>query len=299
MHWTAFLAYRRFPAHARVTDDLPCAGCGYNLRSALANGTCPECGKAVGDSLFVLNQPEIVGRSLRTIGKTHLGFLALLLGCLQSAGADWPVIVALGIMGLLALVRVMALGELRYRGAIETLPIVGARLRFWWWISILEALITWAACITLWIAAKFMFTSPILATVSDGLMIAWLVFLLIETLLAGWFGTSLATMLWYTFARWEFIAQRVGLAAFLVCFPLLILVASAAKNQVLEFAMLTLCFLTLGLAMIATAAGLNHLGNGAEGETDTWEDLIDTNPTGQYSRPSDTRKPEPPPIKLE
>jgi len=298
MHWTAFLAYRRFPAHARVAGDLPCAGCGYNLRSALANGSCPECGKSVGDSLFVLNQPEIVGRSLRTIGKTHLGFLALLLGCVPITGPDWPSIVAFGIMGLLGIVRVMAIGELRYRGAIDTLPIVGGRLKSWWWISIFDALLTCVVSIGFWVHAKNMFVSAAFDAVMTTLVFTWLAMSVLQTFIAGWFGTALATMLLYTVARWEFIIQRGALVAFLLLLPLMFL-ASNGTNQMVEFATLGLSFLALGLAMVATAAGLTHLGNGAQAETDTWEDLVDASAEGQYSRPTDLSKPEPPPIKLE
>lgn len=35
----------------RLTDDLPCIGCGYNLRHQLAEGACSECGRAIVDSL--------------------------------------------------------------------------------------------------------------------------------------------------------------------------------------------------------------------------------------------------------
>ena len=38
-------------AAGRVADDLPCAGCGYNLRTAEASGSCPECGQPVEQSL--------------------------------------------------------------------------------------------------------------------------------------------------------------------------------------------------------------------------------------------------------
>ena len=34
-------------APARVEQDLPCVGCGYNLRTQPLGGACPECGQAV------------------------------------------------------------------------------------------------------------------------------------------------------------------------------------------------------------------------------------------------------------
>ncbi len=38
-------------AQGRLADEIPCRVCGYNLRSADPNGTCPECGTAVGWSV--------------------------------------------------------------------------------------------------------------------------------------------------------------------------------------------------------------------------------------------------------
>lgn len=38
-------------ADERVVGDLSCAHCGYNLRTLLATGRCPECGNGVADSL--------------------------------------------------------------------------------------------------------------------------------------------------------------------------------------------------------------------------------------------------------
>jgi len=35
-----------------ITEDLPCRHCGYNLRGLSEIGACPECGTAIGRSLF-------------------------------------------------------------------------------------------------------------------------------------------------------------------------------------------------------------------------------------------------------
>ena len=35
----------------RIESDLPCAACGYNLRTILINGRCPECGTEVAETL--------------------------------------------------------------------------------------------------------------------------------------------------------------------------------------------------------------------------------------------------------
>lgn len=39
-------------AAAQPLGDLPCAGCGYNLRGLTRDGRCPECGAPVADSLL-------------------------------------------------------------------------------------------------------------------------------------------------------------------------------------------------------------------------------------------------------
>ncbi|MCA9296281.1 MAG: hypothetical protein KC983_07180, partial [Phycisphaerales bacterium] len=57
MHWTSLLEKRRIPPTARVKADLPCGGCGYNLRHALANGKCSECGRPVMESLVPFDDP--------------------------------------------------------------------------------------------------------------------------------------------------------------------------------------------------------------------------------------------------
>jgi hypothetical protein len=41
----------RLDPSGRVDEDLPCAGCDYNVRGASAVGTCAECGFAVADSI--------------------------------------------------------------------------------------------------------------------------------------------------------------------------------------------------------------------------------------------------------
>jgi hypothetical protein len=40
------------PPAAPLDEDVPCAGCGYNLRGLAPTGRCPECGKAVQVSIL-------------------------------------------------------------------------------------------------------------------------------------------------------------------------------------------------------------------------------------------------------
>lgn len=41
----------RTDAQGCIDEDVPCRRCGYNLRSLVLDGRCPECGTAVGRSL--------------------------------------------------------------------------------------------------------------------------------------------------------------------------------------------------------------------------------------------------------
>jgi hypothetical protein len=43
---------RALLANSVVDHDLPCIGCGYNLRTLRWDGVCTECGHAVGDSVI-------------------------------------------------------------------------------------------------------------------------------------------------------------------------------------------------------------------------------------------------------
>ena len=44
----------RLDAEGRIDDDLPCIDCGYNLRTCPPDGSCPECGGAVLQSMRYL-----------------------------------------------------------------------------------------------------------------------------------------------------------------------------------------------------------------------------------------------------
>ncbi len=70
----------------RMAEDLPCIGCGYNLRGLMPTGGCPECGRAVAHSTRVAKMGRCDPAYLRRI----------------SGGVDW-LIVTCAIVGLVSL----------------------------------------------------------------------------------------------------------------------------------------------------------------------------------------------------
>jgi hypothetical protein len=284
MHWTAFLAYHRYPAHARVIADLPCAGCNYNLRSMLVNGVCPECGALVRDSLKVLSDPARVSHSLRVIGQTHFAFIFLFMGCIGTAA--WTGIVSFAILSFAAVMRLPAAYDLRYRCRLDALPILGFRLRWLWWLTVADAVFSIALCVAQYGSAQSAMGTSALSVILTLLRI-WIVMYFLCVLAAGWCGLELTRMLDYTWARWELIAQRV-----LIAVGVLFLIGEfASGGAFISFRGLPvglLCSVVMiGLGISIGAAGLIHLGNGAASETDTLDEIVDSDAFGEYAQPDD------------
>ena len=70
----------------RMAEDLPCIGCGYNLRGLFPTGGCPECGRVVAHSTRVAKMGRCDPAYLRRVG----------------GGVDW-LIVTCAIIGLASL----------------------------------------------------------------------------------------------------------------------------------------------------------------------------------------------------
>ena len=62
------------PPSANVTEDLPCAQCGYLLRGLEPDGRCPECNHSIGSSIET--RARLPAR--RTLRALKLGAVALL-----------------------------------------------------------------------------------------------------------------------------------------------------------------------------------------------------------------------------
>ena len=67
-------------AEGRLAEDLPCRGCGYNLRGLDESGLCPECSAPVGRSvtgdLLRFADPQWVERLVTGLGWAIVGILA-------------------------------------------------------------------------------------------------------------------------------------------------------------------------------------------------------------------------------
>lgn len=304
MHWTALLERRYFPARARVVDDVPCVSCGYNLRQARAAGPCPECGRPVTDSLWALAKPDEVANALRSIGKSYLGLGALILVPFGLAGQTGLLWVAVGVVVATGIVRAVGAAELRFRGAIDHLPVIGARVRLLLPLALLDVVLAVAWSATLIVAQSRTTASGWGEALAGIALSAWLVTTFTAAAVAGWMGAALAAMLGYeTVARelrsqGQLIVGGAGLAIVvsvvgLICLSLL---GAQVGGMVMSVALGLLALLWLG-ALLLTFTGLLHLANATEGEREALDHLVDAKRTHHESRRPD--KEELPPIKLE
>ena len=92
-----YLKYRRPEYQRKVVRDLPCTGCGYNLRGINYGRNCPECGLAIepGDA----DRDVLLAASWSSRGALRIG-LAVAFGCLVVAVAARLVLFAGGFKGI-------------------------------------------------------------------------------------------------------------------------------------------------------------------------------------------------------
>jgi hypothetical protein len=274
MHWTALLAYRRFPPTARVIDDLHCIKCGYNLRGIRVGDRCPECAAQVGDSLFVLAKPLIVGRGLAGIGRGFFGFLGLLVGCL---GLNlWLPLVGSMIICAGAVWRTLSAAELRYRGAIEHLPIIGPRTRMTWWMCVADLIASFCLLGVTILAANT--TNPSIRAMLPMTFALWTAIATIAAGAAGMLGRAMAEMLGY---GWMVMLFRMQQIMVIGCVGLGVLAATSSmwvgSGPIAIQIFSALFMLGLTAMFITTAIVMIQVSNAATQESDTWEEAIDMN----------------------
>jgi hypothetical protein len=298
MHWTAFLAYRRFPANARVMDDLACVQCGYNLRSQMVSSRCPECGHEVGNSIFLLAKPDIAARGLRAAAPTYAAPLIIILSCLNQP--YWPLLVCSGVMTLAGVFRLWGVSELRFRAALSRLPVLGPRLQLWWIASVIDIITA-----SIWCAMVLVVANSITLRTAGGawillwLTVAWWSTSTFSAWAAGRFGFALMDMLGYTWTRLEFRAQQISVIVAAIVFPMALLGMNVARSQAMELVMLGILGLITAAPHLQTAIALLHAASAAEASTETWDELIDSERIVLIPEASMPKKPEPPAIKVE
>jgi hypothetical protein len=299
MHWTAFLAYRRFPAHARIVDDCACIQCGYNLRMQMVAARCPECGYEVGHSVFLLAHPAVTARGLRTAGVTYLAPFMMILPMVTSA--YWAIFIVSLAAATAALFRFIGVSDLRINAAMARLPVVGQRLNAWWAWTMVDLSISSAWMIGLIVVSQ----SRILQNNGTGTALivggslAWWASMLISAMIAGRFGFALMDMLNYTWTRIEFRVQQIACVTMLLLAPFLVLGMRSASSATFRAVLAgTLVVLTL-LLMLATALALRHSATAAEESAESWDDLIDEARIAMVPESQRPRQPEPPAIRVE
>jgi hypothetical protein len=263
--------------NAEVLTDLPCQGCGYNLRGARAGGACPECGRRVGESLVPLSEPEKVATGLRYIGNSYLGLLALPLAPISAAFAGscagW-----VGMIVLLStsLARASGVADLRFRSGAGHLPVIGPRVGMLWVAAVADVVLV-AGCLVLLLAGA---TGGDAGDSAKGLALAalaaWVVAASVVAAIAGWMGASLASMLGVaSLARrlrqqWMLMATGPALAVglFVLCVMLAAIGGAPAGIGLGIIAALALAVLWL-VGIVLTMSCMSELAKAVERVRDT------------------------------
>jgi len=297
MHWTALMAKRYFPAHAKVADDLACIDCGYNLRTLMANAKCPECGLDVGNSLFVLAKPHVVADGLRTAAKTYLALPIMLLALLVTDQL-WPLIVSLAVVAFASAWRLLGISQLYFRGALIRLPVIGPRLRVWTIIAIFDLLSTLTALVTVIVIAKnTAFWNPTGERFLRMTVFAWLTVTMLAPFIAAMFGYATARMVGYNWMIVEFFIFQIAAAAGVIA-ALLLGVMLSIGSGVFGAIAAGVLLLLMAFSVIFTWIALTHLGNAADETSGTWEELIDSDRVEIISDPPEAVRREPTAVPL-
>ncbi|MHC4209582.1 MAG: hypothetical protein ACYSWT_07690 [Planctomycetota bacterium] len=306
MHLWGLLQARSFSPEARVTADVPCQGCGYNLREAKVSGACPECGRRVSDSLVPLDRPQTVAAGLRYIGNSYLGLLALPLVPISalavSSCAGW-----VGIFVLLAtsIARASGVADLRFRASTGQLPVIGPRVGLLWLVAVADVALV-GCCLLFFLAgAAGDQSAGWVQGVAMGLLGFWIIAASVVAAVAGWMGTALAAMLGYAplarrlHLQWRLMAAgplvAAGLTVVIVMLTAVGGVPGGAGVAILGFmalgvmALAVLWLIGLGL----TLSGMSELARVVERTRDVREGVVSEAQT--QSLPGQARGPGPRP----
>lgn len=117
-----------------ITGDLPCASCGYNLRTLAVSGRCPECGEPVATSFtsqgFRFRNPMTPSRVRNGIAVIIVAVLLATVVNLVYMGAIYLVWVVTGRLPSI-LLRIAVPATAHALVAIPVLTLIGAVLMTW------------------------------------------------------------------------------------------------------------------------------------------------------------------------
>lgn len=275
MHWTSYLAYRRVHADAQIIGDLGCVNCAYNLRGLRTTGSCPECGHAIAESLFVLARPQLVAEAFRSISNSYLTFLILIVGCMNLM-TGWSVLVTAVVLGCGSMYRVWRAGELRYRADLGNSESLLKRARWLWWAALMEM-----CCAIGWVSViLFVWNTPTLQTNLGSRFIlqcgmAWLLTSLFTALFAGQLGHALAGILGYGWLVVELRIQYWVTLAAMVCVPASLLMLYAPLTTIAAIMLACVLGALFMIAASFTWVSLHHVANAAEESNEMLDDVLD------------------------
>ncbi len=117
----------RLDEAGQIDEDLPCRGCGYNLRGLDPRGTCPECsvpiGRSIHGDLLRFSDPDWLGRLAR-------GLKLVIIGILSEVALGLILVVAVGFMaasGPMPMGRIMTTAGVM-GAAISMITVIGVWL---------------------------------------------------------------------------------------------------------------------------------------------------------------------------
>jgi hypothetical protein len=279
MAWTSLLEHKRIPDTAIVIADLPCATCGYNLRTLRAAGVCPECGQRILDSMSAVPEPGATAGGLQSMALSAFGLAAAPLLLFNPTTN----VTALVIAGLVLIVaggnRLVGAVRLRLHSRLEHHGAVGLMIRLLFWLTLVDIVLLLLAFCIGFACRTSTRIEPIAQLVAWG---AWCLVHLAWLLAAAEMARRFARWLEWNNIRYESIAALLvhGAAIVLggVCMALgasRSLGAGATTNDALFMLGLTLLIVGLLAGVCCHVVAMLHLAGAVEMERDRIDEYID------------------------
>ena len=271
MHWTALLAKRWYSRRARVATDLYCIGCGYNLYTLPARGNCPECGRPIGDSLFVFPRPDHTSSGLGELAWSYFAWAAAIFALPLTFIIRLPAVTGMIVFIALCL-RLMGMLEIRWRSKIERLPVIGGRATMLWWLAVVEAVLFAAMFIVTSFAARgALWTDEVVLPLSFAIIAA----IALTQWVAGWLALAIAALFDQRFVTIELTIHQWGLPIALAIGGIIAMTGIMSSSNLwplVAAGWLWLSWTPLSLLLFAVLRQLEH---GVHSANTTAEDVLD------------------------